>query len=600
ATDPDPANGTLSDFRLDWTFGERSDGSALLAAGRAAEDQPLTTTDGSNILIITYDMVIGNNFQPLDRVDNFARITNFYGADGGNNYVTDPNFVDFPTLLVDDARVEGREVAMDKFLVSTDLDHTSVEFANQALEFIGGITEVDTLAAVSSTANGFGGTLAGVTNDGFAYDPEDPTSASPNTTFGGGNGWHASAAPAQLDFELGQTYIKGAGGNLFIDLWGRSGFTARDNGFNIVLTNGGTTVATLSNASIDDVTLHSRFDAATALSDGESIDGFSLVHPTQTAFTIMEARVAANASATSLVGSVLDLSSLESFADNAGIEVGSLAVDLDGNTYSEIGTGALIESGLTEPGPITFDAAAGSITLSADDLVAGTIILDTGSFTLDNGTVKNGAGDIVGSYVNSPTAGQTTVNFAAGSFTSVISATYDREIADIDYAAGTITFTEDVAPNSITGYTPAVSFTRGFGDVGTTDVTPGEEVVYDIVVDIPEGTVGFASTLLGFQAPSAAPVLDITDTIENDSSFGQLNNGSNLTFDITFTATADDLTGNVMLMETGGTSNGTGLFLIDGVPTFASKTGGDAGDVASSFVANPGVFANDLDFSDHQ
>ncbi|MDA7882070.1 PEP-CTERM sorting domain-containing protein [Akkermansiaceae bacterium] len=49
-----------------------------------------------------------------------------------------------------------------------------------------------------------------------------------------------------------------------------------------------------------------------------------------------------------------------------------------------------------------------------------------------------------------------------------------------------------------------------------------------------------------------------------------------LTFNITFTPTAADLTGVVTLMEIGGQSNGTAMYLFNGVPVFLSKTAGGA------------------------
>ena len=45
-------------------------------------------------------------------------------------------------------------------------------------------------------------------------------------------------------------------------------------------------------------------------------------------------------------------------------------------------------------------------------------------------------------------------------------------------------------------------------------------------------------------------------------------------FNIEFTPTADDLSGTVLLLEIGGTSNGTGLYLIDGVLTYVTKHNG--------------------------
>ncbi len=42
-------------------------------------------------------------------------------------------------------------------------------------------------------------------------------------------------------------------------------------------------------------------------------------------------------------------------------------------------------------------------------------------------------------------------------------------------------------------------------------------------------------------------------------------------FNLEFTPTPDDLSGTVVLVEIGGTANGTGIYLIDGVPTYVTK-----------------------------
>ncbi|QTN32027.1 PEP-CTERM sorting domain-containing protein [Akkermansiaceae bacterium] len=47
-----------------------------------------------------------------------------------------------------------------------------------------------------------------------------------------------------------------------------------------------------------------------------------------------------------------------------------------------------------------------------------------------------------------------------------------------------------------------------------------------------------------------------------------------MAFNITFTPTAADLTGLVTLMEIGGQTSGTALYLLDGTPIFLSKSGG--------------------------
>ncbi|MAT68698.1 MAG: hypothetical protein CMJ58_04170 [Planctomycetaceae bacterium] len=67
------------------------------------------------------------------------------------------------------------------------------------------------------------------------------------------------------------------------------------------------------------------------------------------------------------------------------------------------------------------------------------------------------------------------------------------------------------------------------------------------------------------------------------------------TMNATFTPTAADLAAGEtrLIMEIGGTSNGTGLWLIDGVATLALKTGGGADVPPSSLIAN------DLDITDN-
>jgi hypothetical protein len=50
-----------------------------------------------------------------------------------------------------------------------------------------------------------------------------------------------------------------------------------------------------------------------------------------------------------------------------------------------------------------------------------------------------------------------------------------------------------------------------------------------------------------------------------------INQGAGLTMNFTITPGANDVAGTVLLAEIGGTSNGTGLYLVNGVPTLISK-----------------------------
>ena len=66
-------------------------------------------------------------------------------------------------------------------------------------------------------------------------------------------------------------------------------------------------------------------------------------------------------------------------------------------------------------------------------------------------------------------------------------------------------------------------------------------------------------------------------------SLGDTEHASGFTANIAFTPTADDLSGAVLLMELGGTSNGFGLYLINGVPTLIMKQSSEDGVFPGSF-----------------
>ena len=65
------------------------------------------------------------------------------------------------------------------------------------------------------------------------------------------------------------------------------------------------------------------------------------------------------------------------------------------------------------------------------------------------------------------------------------------------------------------------------------------------------------------------------------------------TFNLEFIPAVADLTGTVLLMEIGNTANGTGLFLVGGVPTFVSKQGSADGNQPEYMPAG----LPDLDFN---
>ncbi|QJE95330.1 LamG-like jellyroll fold domain-containing protein [Luteolibacter luteus] len=113
-----------------------------------------------------------------------------------------------------------------------------------------------------------------------------------------------------------------------------------------------------------------------------------------------------------------------------------------------------------------------------------------------------------------------------------------------------------------------VSWTLPFLLLPFVVISPGEG---RILPSLGAGTALYDSDLKGLvndngSAGSESGLTALTDT-EHVNGF---------TFNITFTPTAADLTGTVLLIELGGTSNGAGLFLVNGVPTVISKQNGTA------------------------
>ena len=88
-------------------------------------------------------------------------------------------------------------------------------------------------------------------------------------------------------------------------------------------------------------------------------------------------------------------------------------------------------------------------------------------------------------------------------------------------------------------------------------------------------------------------VVDDGSTTGSQSGIGLATAANGLTFNIEFAPIAGDLTGTVLLMEIGGTSSGTGLYLINGVATFVSKQG-----AADARVPEFTLPTADLDFAD--
>ncbi|WP_160154704.1 isopeptide-forming domain-containing fimbrial protein [Microbulbifer sp. ALW1] len=76
-----------------------------------------TTTDGSNIIIITYDLIATDAVQPGQEIVNTAQLEAYGGVDGGNDYTEGNTDIDWQ----DDATVEVKQNTVDKALNSTSI-----------------------------------------------------------------------------------------------------------------------------------------------------------------------------------------------------------------------------------------------------------------------------------------------------------------------------------------------------------------------------------------------------------------------------------------------------------------------------------------------
>jgi autotransporter-associated beta strand protein len=93
-------------------------------------------------------------------------------------------------------------------------------------------------------ANGYGGTLEGTLNDGFAYNPLSPASPLPNLTFAAGTGFHNNSGngPVILIYDLATPLLDGPSNQLVVDLYGRSTNQDRDNNVEVAFLDAGGSV----------------------------------------------------------------------------------------------------------------------------------------------------------------------------------------------------------------------------------------------------------------------------------------------------------------------------------------------------------------------
>ncbi len=118
-------------------------------------------TDGTNIAIITYDVVLPTGVQPAALLDNTADLVRYTGAEGGANFVTAGPA--FNGRLTDTARVTIASPTITKAITGTNQAHTTG--TNVAVGEI--ITYTVTITVPEGT--GAGVTLADTLDVGLAY-----------------------------------------------------------------------------------------------------------------------------------------------------------------------------------------------------------------------------------------------------------------------------------------------------------------------------------------------------------------------------------------------------------------------------------------------
>lgn len=159
------------------------------------------------------------------------------------------------------------------------------------------LTAVNLTAAGSSTALNASFLIGKTLDDGFAYNPNNPTSTTP--ALGDGNGvpgFHGDASATHfIQYTFNPiTTTSGQSTQFVVDLWGRTTNKDRDNNFTITLYNGnfatviGSPSGTLSIPDAGSTYLRTTFN----LSAGTTFDRFEIRATNTPFFTISETRAA--------------------------------------------------------------------------------------------------------------------------------------------------------------------------------------------------------------------------------------------------------------------------------------------------------------------
>lgn len=186
-------------------------------------------------------------------------------------------------------RLTVRTNKMKKIILPIAVLSSMVGFANAATTLTGltatasnDTTTGDGAPAAPGPGEQYGGGgLASLTNDGFAYDIDNPASVLPANTnvIDFFHGDHTSGQTVTIDFTVTSTAVS-IGDILFVDLYGRNigaPANARDNGIIVEFFDGVTSLGVTPATDVDASTLHGR--AQLTLTTAGNVTGFRISGP---------------------------------------------------------------------------------------------------------------------------------------------------------------------------------------------------------------------------------------------------------------------------------------------------------------------------------
>ncbi|MFQ3633603.1 isopeptide-forming domain-containing fimbrial protein, partial [Roseiflexus sp.] len=187
----------------------RDDRSGGLSRGASGPSSNIVeVTNGSNTVIITYDVTLGDDVEPNQEIINTATLTNVATSDGGIDDPADPS---------DTARVIVSLPAISKVLTATEIEHST----NTREQTVIGELITYTLTITVPEGATITATLTDTLDAGLAFVDVTGAAASPALSFTGGGLPTIGATPANTTI--------GAGGQTIVFNFGEVTNSDRDN-----------------------------------------------------------------------------------------------------------------------------------------------------------------------------------------------------------------------------------------------------------------------------------------------------------------------------------------------------------------------------------